>query len=136
MKSPLSSGARVAVLIVAGAIVVGAVAAGPLRGTRSDIAHQKHDVHLQLAVTKGQLASVQAQKRTLDAQFSVTQRQLDIVTRQLQIAEQQKGLTQELVAMQRQLLETLDLQRRLLAIAQETLDQVKQINEKIPSTKR
>jgi hypothetical protein len=123
---------RRVVLAAVGVIAVAALVVGPLRGTRSDIAQQKRDVHAQLAVTTKQLAHVKEQRLDLDKQLRITARQLEIATQQLELARKQGELTEDLVAMQRQLLQTLDLQRRLLAIAEQTLREVKEMNRKIP----
>ena len=123
---------RRAVLTAAGVIAAALLVAGPLRGTRADIAQQKRDVHRQLGVTSEQLDQVTAQRAELEKQLKITARQLDVTSEQLELATRQGELTEQLVAMQRQLLDTLDLQRRLLAIAEQTLREVKEINRKMP----
>lgn len=116
-------------VLLAAIVVVGlalaALVAGPLRGTRADIAQQKRDVH-------AQLGHVKAQRSARAKQLEITSRQLDIAMEQLKLARDQHRISEQVLAMQRRLMETLDIQRRLLEIAEQTLREAKEVNRKIP----
>lgn len=106
---------------VVGALVLTAtvlLVAGPGRGLRSDIDRQKTLITRQLALTKQQLAVTRQQ-------LDVSSKSLDIAQKQLEIAQQQLARTDL----------SLEMQRKLLAIAQATLDQVRELNRKTPNLK-
>lgn len=116
----------VLVLVAAG---LGAAAAPSLRdsrddlhGTRTDVATQLRAVQVQLAVTREQLDVAKGAK-------GITQQQLDLL-------EKSYALTQQLLAaLQSSIGRTdtvIDLERQLLDVARQTLEQVKEMNRKLP----
>ena len=120
---------RPAVLALAIALLVllaaGLLIAGPARGLRRDIAVQRSVVIDQYAATERQL--------------EITKTQLQIATEQLEHARSQRATTDRMRELSERMLtlleESLRLQRELAAIARETLQQVKEVNRKLPALK-
>jgi chromosome segregation ATPase len=123
----------VGLLLIAG---LGALVVGPGRGMRSDIASQRALVADQLETTRAQLEVTRTQLQVTQRQLDLTTEQLDITKDQRRIALEQLDLAQEQLATARAQLgkteESLAIQRRLAAVAEETLQQAREINRKTP----
>lgn len=115
---------------VVGALVLTAailLIAGPGRGLRSDIDRQKDLITQQLRLTKQQLTITKQQLELTKQQLAMTRQQLDISSKTLDIAEKQLDIAQQQLSRTDI---TIDMQRKLLAIAQQTLEQAREINRK------
>ena len=104
--------AAVAALVLLATV---ALVLGPGRGMRTDIARQRDLVAQQLRMTRQQLAIARQQRK-------ISEESLDIARTQLEIARSQLAKTDMSV----------ELQRQLLAIAQATLEQARELNRKTP----
>lgn len=117
---------------------LGVLLSGPARGMRSDIASQRALVARQLETTKVQLETTRAQLRVTEQQLALTTEQLEITKDQRRIALEQLELAETQLEVARAQLgkteESLAVQRRLAAIAEETLQQAREINRKTPTT--
>jgi hypothetical protein len=125
---------------VIGLVLIGGLLAlvfGPGRGMRADIARQRTLLQSQLAITQQQLDLTKRQLSVTETQLGVTQEQLRIAGEQRQIATEQLGIAQEqLIIARSQLGKTeasLEVQRRLQAIAEQTLQEAREINRKTPN---
>jgi hypothetical protein len=120
-----------AAVLIGAVLVAGLVAlvAGPGRGMREDIAAQRDIVAQQLQVTEQQLATTRQQLDVAMRQLAIAEEQRDIAFRQLEIAQRQLEIAE---ATHGNTEESLALQRELLAIAQATLRQAQELNEKTP----
>ena len=132
-------GALALLWTVVGLLLVAALAAliaGPARGMRSDIAAQRATVAAQLETTRVQLETTRAQLRVTEQQLALTTEQLEITRDQRRIALEQLDLAQTQLEVARAQLgkteESLAIQRRLATIAEETLQQVREVNGKTP----
>lgn len=132
-------GALAVLWTVIGLLVIAALAAlvlGPARGMRSDIAAQRATVAAQLETTRQQLELTRAQLQVTEQQLALTKEQLEITTDQRRIALEQLEVAQTQLDVARAQLgtteESLEIQRRLAAVAEQTLQQAREINEKTP----
>ena len=123
----------VGLLLIAG---LGALLVGPARGMREDIAAQRKTVAAQLETTRVQLETTRAQLRVTEQQLALTTEQLEITKDQRRIALEQLDLAETQLGVARAQLgrteESLAIQRRLAQIAEETLQQVREVNAKTP----
>ena len=123
-----------AVFVIAGLIllmlVAGAAAAfGPGRGLREDVSEQREitgdmlsTMQRQIRVMESQLSEIEATRTETARAADLAERTLAIVERQLQLIEHQVGTSDEV----------LRLQRRLVEIAEQTLREAREINRKTP----
>ena len=114
----------------------GALVVGPGRGLRTDIAVQRATVDDQLDATRVQLDLTRTQLRITEQQLALTTEQLEVTKEQRRIAIEQLELAQAQLEVARAQLgrtdESLAVQRRLAVIAEQTLQQAREINEKTP----
>ena len=129
MNLPLPAHPRRVIVAAIAVIVLALLAAGPLRGLRSDIAQQKVDVDAQRAIVGKQLGTTREQLGITRDQLSITKKQLAIASEQLELARKQGRITEATYA---KIVASLDIQRELLAIARQTLAEVKELNKKVP----
>ena len=132
-------GALAVLWTVIGLLVIAALAAlvmGPARGMRTDIAAQRATVAAQLETTRQQLDVTRAQLQVTEQQLALTNEQLEITKDQRRIALEQLEVARTQLDVARAQLgrtdESLEIQRRLAVVAEQTLQQVREINEKTP----
>jgi hypothetical protein len=102
--------ARVLRYVVGALVLIAAVAliSGPARGMRSDI---------------------DAQNRLVEAQLKVAKTQLEISRQSVEMAQRQLDIAERTLANSNT---SLEYQRQVIAIAQATLEQARQLNAKTP----
>ena len=127
----LAGKAAVVIAALIALMLAGATGAalGPGRGIRTDISEQRGTVaeqlealHRQLEITQAQLDNIKATRSSSQRTVELAELQLSIVERQLALIEKQDVKTDE----------ALRIQRRLLEVAEQTLQEVREINRKTP----
>lgn len=110
-------------------VALGALVIGPGRGLRSDIAAQRGTVAAQLETTRAQLRVTEQQLALTAEQLEITKDQRRIALEQLDLAQAQLGVARGQLSRTE---ESVELQRRLATIADQTLQQAREINDKTP----
>jgi cell division protein FtsI/penicillin-binding protein 2 len=96
----------------------------------------KHDLKTIKGANQQLLAQVQQQQRISQQQLEVSKAMYDVTKQQLQVNQNVYELTNEQLgisrAMDTKLSSSLSLQQQLLGVAQQTLQQARDINRKMP----
>jgi hypothetical protein len=122
----------IAVVLIGGLLVL---LLGPGRGAREDLAEVEDEITRQRELTEELLDVMTDQLAVTEQTRQIMAESQDFITRQVELTERLVVLTEDLVAADTDdlLREALEVARQILAVAQETRDEVRELNESFPS---